>query len=93
MYEVNDNGGLACNENECVGCGKDYNETTSIEDWIKCPKMLSLDKGLGHKVSRYICDVCGKRELKVKKILNFEVKYIFSLTIKNSLRALIKYFK
>lgn len=54
-------------ENDCVFCGENYNETTKQDDWIQCVSCL---RWAHEGCTRYenMCDVCGKREFQQKKL-------------------------
>lgn len=51
------------NENECVGCGEDYNETTKNEEWFQC---VLCHRWLHEGCSQYdhMCHGCGKKSYK-----------------------------
>lgn len=53
------------NENECVGCGEDYNSTTKAADWIKC---IRCNFWLHETCTTFDdhCQNCGKMELKAR---------------------------
>lgn len=46
-------------ENECVGCGENYFETTKKDDWLKC---VDCSRWLHNGCSKFenFCDLCGK---------------------------------
>ena len=46
-------------ENECVGCGENYNETQREDDWIQC---IMCERWLHEGCSKYenVCDLSGK---------------------------------
>lgn len=46
-------------ENECVGCGENYFQTTKGEDWIQCLKCKRWFHN-GCSKYEYECDLCGK---------------------------------
>lgn len=47
------------NENKCVGCGEDYFNTSSTEEWVKC---IRCSRWFYEGCSQYndLCDFCGK---------------------------------
>lgn len=50
-------------ENECVGCGEDYENTTKKDDWIRC---VRCELWLHEFCTKYVdlCHRCGKRCLR-----------------------------
>lgn len=50
-------------EDECVGCGEDYQSTTKKDDWIRC---VRCQFWLHESCTKYVdlCHRCGKRCLK-----------------------------
>lgn len=47
-------------ENNCAGCGENYNSTTKTDDWVKC---AICDRWLHETCMKYdnLCEGCGKR--------------------------------
>lgn len=70
--ESDDSGRPEINENECVGCGEDYNKTKKKVDWIRC---IRCQFWLHDDCTSYsnLCQTCGKLNWKgkgIKKINN-----------------------
>lgn len=53
-------------ENECVGCGENYFETTKKDEWLKC---VDCSRWLHNGCSKFenFCDLCGKLRKKSSK--------------------------
>lgn len=49
------------NENECTGCGKNYNDTKKQEDWLKC---VACSRWFHEGCSQFAdkCDYYGNKE-------------------------------
>lgn len=64
-YSNEDSGDEDFGENECVGCGEDYEKTTKKDDWIRC---VRCQFWLHESCTNFIdlCHRCGKLCLKQK---------------------------
>lgn len=58
VYQESDDS-TTWNDDECVGCGEDYNDTTSKADWLRC---ISCSRWFHEDCSSYPnkCQQCGK---------------------------------